>query len=269
MAVKRQKSKPSYLQNDDDTSNHTVSVSIQGNSKKELKISQIIKKSDLEKSPIKLTEKQKQLIDIIDKNIITIIQGVAGTSKTLSAVYAGLKLLSEGKIKKIILTKSIIEANGENLGYLPGNQHDKVSPYLESYFNNFEKILDKFTIDLLRTSGLIEFKPIAYMRGSTFDNSLIILDEAQNTAISGLMLVCTRLGQGSKLIILGDVSQNDISRGDVKLTELSEMIEGLEHCQNFTFGKEDIKRSEFLIKLTERYEEYKDKLHSKKQLLKN
>lgn len=238
------------------------------------KPSHIIKKSDLEESPFQLTEKQLLLQNVIDKNILTVIHGPAGSAKTISAAYAGLRLLSENKIEKIIITKPIVESS-ENLGFLPGSVSDKVLPYIESFFSNFEKIVDKTIIDQLRTQNLIEFRAIAYLRGATFDNALIILDEAQNLDIQGLMLVSTRLGKNSKLLIMGDVSQFDIKREDVRLLEYIKMISDLEEAAVFTFDNSDIMRSPFLIKLTEKYEQYKDMLYNglepktKKQLLKS
>jgi phosphate starvation-inducible PhoH-like protein len=263
--------KPTYILEEE----NEINFSSTKKNNKEIKINQIITKEDLQKSPFQLTKKQEELIKIIENNILTTITGPAGTAKTICSAYAGLKLLIDGKINKIILTKPIVQASND-LGYLKGSLDDKIMPFLDSFYQNFEKILDKETIDFLKNSGLIEFKAISFMRGSTFDNSLIILDEAQNLDVQGLMLVTCRLGKNSRLIISGDISQHDIKRQDVRLFEYIEMIEGLSDTYNFKFTIEDIMRSPFLIKLTQRYEEYKETLyngsknnqHSTKKILK-
>ena len=136
-------------------------------------------KQDLEKSGIELTPKQLDLYKGIRNNILTICQGPAGTSKTFTACYTSLALLADQKIDKIILTKPIQES-GENLGFLPGTIQEKTDPFMKSYFSNFEKIIGKSNLDWMIAIGEISVEPLAYMRGTTYDNSIMLMDEAQN-----------------------------------------------------------------------------------------
>lgn len=236
---------------------HKVSVSNINNRGKSNKISDFLKKSDIDKSPIVLTEKQLSLQKDIRNNILTIISGPAGTSKTLSACYAALSLLADGKVDKIILTKPMVES-GENMGFLPGTEDEKVGPYIESYYSNFELIIGKFTLELLKTGGFIIVQPLAFMRGKTYSNSIMLIDEAQNCTMQQLMLWLTRTGRDSKAIIMGDVSQFDIQRKDVKLLDFINMIKDIKDIKIFEFNSKDIMRSPFLIEVVERYEQYKD-----------
>lgn len=259
MAIR--KAKPKYIL--EEIEEAKTSIRTKSSSLKKPKPTDIIKIEDIERSSFILTKAQEKLQDLIQKNILTVVQGPAGTAKTISACYAALKFLAEGRIDGIVITRPIVQSC-EQLGYLKGPLVEKIEPYLEAYYSNFEKIVGKETINMLKTLNLIEFKPIAFYRGKTETNKMIILDEAQNVDIQGLMLIATRLGENSKLVICGDVSQHDIKRGDVKLIEFAEMIEGLKDAANFKFEIKDIMRSKFLISLTERYEEHKDKFIKKK-----
>lgn len=213
-------------------------------------------KNDFNKLGVELSAKQHDLYKTIRNNILTIVQGPAGTSKTFTACYTALGLLADKKISKIVITKPIIEA-GENLGFLPGDQYEKTLPYMKSYISTFEKILGKFLCDVLFESGVIEVNLLAYMRGDTFDYTCMILDEAQNVQMSQLMLWATRLGKDSYAVMMGDVSQYDIKKKDAKFLKFIEFCEGMESVANFKFDREDIVRNKFLIELTDRYEKWK------------
>lgn len=208
---------------------------------------------------IRLTEKQNEFFNTIKNNTITIATGPAGTSKTFTASYAAINALSSSEpISRIILTKPIVEA-GENLGFLPGSVAEKISPYMESYVTTFHKIIGKQMTDKLSEAEVIEMRPVAYMRGSTFNNSFMILDEAQNMNFHQLMTYITRLGENSKMIICGDVSQHDIKHNLVALPEFVKMITGVPNIGTFEFGKEDIVRNKIIIDIVERYELWKEK----------
>lgn len=204
---------------------------------------------------IKLNKKQIQLIELIDKNDITIITGPAGTSKTFISCYYAIKCLKEHKFNKIIFTKPIQES-GEKLGFLPGSVDDKIDPFYESYRQNISKLIDKTTIIRNYDRGVFEDKPLAYMRGTTYDG-LMILDEAQNCDLRSLILFITRLGVGSKMIISGDISQHDIGSRFVSLPFLEEMINDIPGVGIFRFDEEDIMRSNILKEITRRYEKAK------------
>lgn len=221
-------------------------------------VKDFLSKDTLEKSGIILSNKQQEYYKTIRNNILTVTQGPAGTSKTFVACYTALSLLIDGKINKIIITKPIQES-GENLGFLPGTVEEKTEPYLQSYKSNFLKIITPEIYNHLVLSGLIKFEAIAYMRGLTFDNCIMLLDEAQNLTIKQLMLWVTRVGKDSKAILMGDVSQYDIKKGDVKLTDfINKILKGVKNTASFEFTKGDIVRNPVLIQIVDNYEKYRE-----------
>ena len=205
---------------------------------------------------VELSPKQHELYKGIRSNTLTVCQGPAGTSKTFTACYTSLALLADKKIDQIILTKPIQES-GENLGFLPGTVEEKVDPYMKSYFSNFEKIIGKGSFEWLKATEQIIVEPLAYMRGTTYDRSIMLLDEAQKCTMTQLMLWVTRLGNESKAILMGDVSQYDIKKRDSKFLEFIQLIDGVQQVNNFRFGVEDIVRNKFLIDIVDRYEKWK------------
>jgi phosphate starvation-inducible PhoH-like protein len=207
---------------------------------------------------VTLKPSQQKYLNQILSNEITFCYGPAGTSKTFTACLAALNLYISGKIKKIILSKPIQES-GERLGFLPGEIKDKIDPFMESYRSNLVKILhDPNLVNWLEGAGVIEFRPLAYMRGATFDNCLMILDEAQNADFKQLMLFLTRMGKDSKTLICGDVSQYDINKSKVALPDFIKLMTGINGIGIHQFGDEDIVRNRILVQITERYEKWKD-----------
>ncbi|MFP4368688.1 MAG: PhoH family protein [Candidatus Kapaibacterium sp.] len=212
--------------------------------------------SDNTINSILLSDRQKKLISLIDEKDITVCTGPAGTSKTFIDCYYAVKAIKEKGFSKILLTKPVQEA-GEKLGFLPGDIEHKIDPHYESFKITLKKLMKKKILDKLIKENLIEFRPLAYMRGATFDNTLMILDEAQNADIRQIMLFTTRMGRGSKVIISGDIHQYDINRYHVALPFFLKMIEGIEGIGIFEFGQKDIVRNPILIEITERYEKLK------------
>lgn len=205
---------------------------------------------------ITLRQNQKKYLDTILNNDITFCYGPAGSSKTFTACLAALELLQKKEIKKVILCKPIQEA-GEKLGFLPGTVDEKVEPYLKSYKSNIEKIIGWSATHDMFGKGLIEFQPLAYMRGDTFDDALMILDEAQNADFKQLMLFVTRMGQNSKVIVAGDVSQYDIAKSKVALPEFMKLMTGIKGIGTHIFGESDIVRAKILQDIVHRYEKWK------------
>lgn len=228
----------------------------------------LFSKDDFNRLNVELSNKQHELYKSIRNNIFTIVRGPAGTSKTFTACYSALGLLADRKVNKIIITKPIVEA-GEEIGILPGDLSMKTDIYMKSYVSTFEKILGKFLSDTMFASGIIEINFLAYMRGDTFDNSIMILDEAQNVKMSQLMLWITRLGKDSKAVLAGDVSQYDIDHRDAKFLTFIDFCKGMEGVVDFEFSREDIVRNKFLIELTDRYEKWKYKNELPKTDIKN
>lgn len=213
--------------------------------------------SGFEKS-IYLTERQREFSDIIQNNQIIICTGPAGTAKTFVTMYTSLKLISKGEFNKVITTKPIQES-GEKLGFLPGDINEKISPYMESFVLTLEKIVGKMETKSLVDKGFIEARPLAYMRGSTFDKSIMVLDEAQNCDLRQLILFVTRMGETSKIIICGDVEQYDIAKNQSGLLDFMNIVKGIQGAASFQFEREDIVRSKILIEITDSYNKWKTK----------
>ena len=222
--------------------------------KRQTKTSSDLNEKDLKQ--ITLRESQKKYFNTIIQNDITFCYGPAGTSKTFTACYAAIKLLLERQVNRVILTKPIQES-GEKLGHLPGDVDEKIAPYMQSFVGNLNKIIGGNGASWLTTCGKIEYKPLAYMRGTTFENSLMILDEAQNADFRQLMLFLTRMGKGSKVVICGDVSQYDIAKTKVALPDFIKLMTGIKNIGTHVFNDKDIVRAKILIDVVNRYEKWK------------
>lgn len=203
-----------------------------------------------------LRQSQQQYVRQILENEITFCSGPAGTSKTFTACYAALKLFAEGEIENIVLTKPIQEA-GEKLGFLPGDMDEKIDPYMQSYVSNIGKIIGPQLTEQMVNAEIIQFKPLAYMRGDTFDSSLMILDEAQNATFKQLMLFVTRMGRGSKVIVTGDISQYDIAKRNIGLEKFADLMDGIKGVGYHKFNEKDIVRSKILQEVVKRYDKWK------------
>lgn len=202
-------------------------------------------------------EKEAQCIKVEHPSHLYVTNDYIVTHNTFTACYTALALLADQKIERIILTKPIQES-GENLGYLPGPVDEKVDPYMQSYFSNFEKIIGKGTLEWLKATGEIKVEPLAYMRGTTFDNCVMMLDEAQNSTMTQLILWITRLGNnGAKAIMMGDVSQYDIRKSDSRFIDFINLYKDDEGVFNFKFESSDIVRNKFLINIVDKYEKWK------------
>jgi phosphate starvation-inducible PhoH-like protein len=224
--------------------------------KKNLRKKNSLTKEEFQKSNVYLSEKQSELYKGIRNSILTVVHGPAGTSKTYTTCYTALALLADKKIEKIIITKPIQES-GENLGALPGNVNEKIDPYRQSYYTTFCKILGKSTVDFLFSSEEIVFEPLAYMRGSTYDNCIMLLDECQNASIKQLMLWVTRLGKDSKAVMMGDTSQYDVRKRDSGYNDFIKMVDGMTDLCMFEFNNSDIVRNKFLVEIANRYDKYR------------
>jgi len=212
---------------------------------------------------VQLRQTQKTYSQKIWENDITFCFGPAGTSKTFTAAYTALKLLSDknNNINKIICTKPIQES-GEKLGALPGEVAEKIAPFIDTFRTNFDKICGTQSRGFLESVSQIDYRPLAHMRGATFDNAVMILDEAQNCTFKQLMLFITRMGKDTKVIVSGDVSQYDIKFKEIGLPDFITMLEGVKGIANHEFHESDIVRNKILIEVVKRYNKwkYKDKM---------
>ena len=179
------------------------------------------------KFQIQLNEEQKQAKSLIVNSTITILTGQAGSGKTLVACQAALDSLFNREFEKIIVARPVVTAK-EEIGFLPGGLKDKLDPYIAPIYDNMYRLYDKEKIDKLLLEGLIEIIPFAYMRGRNFSNAFIILDEAQNVTDSQMEMAISRLCEGSKMVIVGDMGQIDLrDKKDSALIYLNKAVPGV------------------------------------------
>ncbi len=208
---------------------------------------------------------QKEYVDSISQNTVTIGVGPAGTGKTYLAVAAAVAAFRERKINRIILTRPAVEA-GERLGFLPGDLQSKVDPYLRPLYDALFDMLGAETYQKYLERGNIEVAPLAYMRGRTLDDSFIILDEAQNTSCEQMKMFLTRMGFGSKMVITGDATQIDLPAD--KLSGLKQAVrvlkdvEGIGICE---LTDQDVVRHVMVQRIIKAYADYEDARNEKRK----
>lgn len=197
---------------------------------------------------------QKQYVEAIKKNTVVFGVGPAGTGKTYLAVCLAVAAFKSKQAEKIILTRPAVEA-GEKLGFLPGDLQEKVDPYLRPLYDALQEMLGLDTYAKLMERGMIEVAPLAYMRGRTLSNAFIILDEAQNTTKEQMKMFLTRMGEGSKMVVTGDVTQMDLPDGKesglVHATKILENVEGVAVCK---LTAKDVVRHPLVMRIIRAYE---------------
>lgn len=198
-------------------------------------------------------DRQKQYVHAIENNDITFGIGPAGTGKTFLAVHQALCHLWSKKVQRIVISRPVMEA-GEKLGYLPGDLNEKMDPYVRPIF---DAMIDMIGFDEMKKKidgGRIEIAPLAFMRGRTFNNCFVILDEAQNCTYEQLKMALTRLGHGSRCIVNGDPNQVDLQNSGLKATIAA--LDGLDNVGVVRFASADVERSEIVKKLVGAFEVY-------------
>lgn len=200
------------------------------------------------------TYNQYKMCKLIKDNIITFVSGQAGTGKTFLAVLMAVKALKSGDVNKIILSRPAVEA-GESLGYLPGDFKDKIDPYLMPLYDFLELIVGAKQIQNYLDKNIIEILPLAYMRGRSFNNAYIILDEAQNTTAKQMLMFLSRLGSDSKMIITGDISQIDIkeSKENNGLCKAISKLKNVNNIGILNFTISDVVRHPLIIDIIKRF----------------
>jgi|TARA_R110001606_G_scaffold15458_2_gene63530 phosphate starvation-inducible PhoH-like protein len=200
------------------------------------------------------TKNQKSFYQTIGRNDVSFCVGPAGCGKTYLATYYALKNLAEGKYENMIITKPLVEVDGEKLGFLPGDIDEKTAPYMMSLYYNMEQIIGKERLEVLKETGVVKVIPLAYMRGLTITDSVVVLDEAQNATTSQIKTFLTRIGQGSKFIINGDLMQSDI-RTSNGLDDSVKRFTGLKRVGFSQFDLEDVVRHPIVSELLARYQD--------------
>lgn len=199
------------------------------------------------------TANQKRLTDAFFHNDIVFASGVAGTGKTYLAVAYAVDQLKREKINKIILTRPAVEA-GESLGFLPGDMKEKVDPYLRPLYDALNEMLGAETVQRYIEKEIIEIAPLAFMRGRTLNEAVVILDEAQNTTQAQMKMFLTRMGRQCKMIINGDVTQTDlVRRKDSGLIQACTLLQGIDGIHIQYLDETDVVRNPLVQKIIERY----------------
>jgi phosphate starvation-inducible PhoH-like protein len=197
------------------------------------------------------TENQKRYINAINSFALTFATGPAGTGKTYVAASLAAAALKAGRVEQIILTRPAVEA-GENLGFLPGELEDKFDPYMQPFLDVLNRKLGKSYVEYLMKNEKILAVPLAYMRGRTFRDSFVILDEAQNTSTVQMKMFLTRIGENCKVVVNGDVDQQDTA-GDSGLTDAIRRCSWIPTVKTVEFTRADIVRSGLVQDIVESY----------------
>lgn len=229
---------------------------IKGTPPKELKMDDAII-FGVNGKPIKArTPNQQLLVKTFTENDLTFALGPAGTGKTYLAVAMAVRALKNREVRKIILSRPAVEA-GEKLGFLPGDMKDKIDPYLQPLYDALEDMIPNTKLKEYMETKVIQIAPLAFMRGRTLNDAIVVLDEAQNTTTHQIKMFLTRLGMGSKMIVTGDVTQIDLPR-----TTASGLIQALKILRNVKgigrveFEKKDIVRHHLVQRIVEAYERH-------------
>jgi phosphate starvation-inducible PhoH-like protein len=198
--------------------------------------------------------RQEEYIQSILQGDMTFGIGPAGTGKTYLAVAAALRALKSHEVTRIVLTRPVVEA-GEKLGFLPGDFYEKVHPYLKPLYDVFYTLLGPDKFRMWRQDEIVEIVPLAYMRGRTLDNAFIILDEAQNTTIEQMKMFLTRMGNGSRIVVTGDVTQIDLDTPQRSgLVAIEKILKGVEGVRFTRFLTEDVVRHSLVKKIITAFE---------------
>lgn len=201
-------------------------------------------------------ENQKKYVEAITGWDMTVGIGPAGTGKTYLAAACALKALRTNQVKRIILTRPIVET-GEKLGFLPGDIYEKVHPYLKPLYDAFYTLLGPEKFRMLREDEVIETIPLAYMRGRTFEHSFVILDEAQNTMPEQIKMFLTRMGLFSKIVITGDITQIDLREKEKSgLLLIMEILKKINDIKFIHFSNKDVMRHPIVKQIINAYEEW-------------
>ena len=205
------------------------------------------------------TENQRKLVEAFRKNDLVFALGPAGSGKTYVAIALAVRALKNKEIRKIILSRPAVEA-GEKLGFLPGEMKDKLDPYLQPLYDALEDMIPSAKLKELMETNVIQIAPLAYMRGRTLSDAIIILDEAQNTTAPQIKMFLTRLGLGARMIVTGDISQIDLPH-NVKsgLVQAQRILKNISGIATIEFDKRDIVRHRLVQKIVDAYEKFESK----------
>jgi len=202
------------------------------------------------------SENQQRLIDAYQQNDMVFAVGPAGTGKTYLSIALAVRALKEKAAKKIILSRPAVEA-GEKLGFLPGDMKDKIDPYLQPLYDALEDMLPQAKLQEMMDHHIIQIAPLAFMRGRTLSDAVVILDEAQNTTPQQIRMFLTRMGWNTKMIITGDMTQIDLPRSQKSgLVEALQILSGIEGIGVVELNRKDIVRHKLVTRIVNAYERF-------------
>ena len=205
------------------------------------------------------TVNQRRLVKAYDENDLLFAVGPAGTGKTYTAIALAVKAFKNKEVRKIILSRPAVEA-GEKLGFLPGDMKDKIDPYLQPLYDALEDMIPAAKLREFMENRLIQIAPLAFMRGRTLSDAVVILDEAQNTTVHQIKMFLTRMGMNTKMIVTGDLTQIDLPASATSgLTHALRVLEGVKGISTLEFDKRDIVRHKLVPRIVEAYEQYREK----------
>jgi len=205
------------------------------------------------------TENQCRLVEEFKKNDMLFAVGPAGTGKTYTAIALAVKALKNREIRKIILSRPAVEA-GEKLGFLPGDMRDKIDPYLQPLYDALEDMVPMSKLKEFMDNNVIQIAPLAFMRGRTLNDAIVILDEAQNTTPQQIKMFLTRMGSNTKMIITGDLTQIDLPQNSGSgLLHALHILKGVKGIGFVTLDKKDIVRHRLVTRIVEAYEKHEER----------
>ncbi len=238
---------------------------VRGQAPKELKQDDVIIYGINGKPISGRTPNQQLLVETFVKNDLTFALGPAGTGKTYVAIALAVRALKNREVRKIILSRPAVEA-GEKLGFLPGDMKDKIDPYLQPLYDALEDMIPAVKLKEYMESNVIQIAPLAFMRGRTLNDAIIVLDEAQNTTTPQIKMFLTRLGMNAKMIITGDITQIDLPRSvNSGLVQALKVLKGVPGIGMVEFGKKDIVRHQLVQRIVEAYQRWDDEKKDEEQ----
>ena len=216
------------------------------------------------KSIVARTENQRKLVKAFDDNDLLFAIGPAGSGKTYTAIALAVRALRQREVKRIILSRPAVEA-GEKLGFLPGDMKEKIDPYLQPLYDALQDMVPPAKLADYLSNGTIQIAPLAFMRGRTLGDAVVILDEAQNTSVQQIKMFLTRMGLNSKMIITGDMTQIDLPPAQKSgLRDALEVLADVEGIARVEFGRKDIVRHKLVQRIVDAYEKKEKKVNVEK-----
>ena len=205
------------------------------------------------------TENQQLLVKAFENNDLVFATGPAGSGKTFVAIALAVKALKNKEVRKIILSRPAVEA-GEKLGFLPGDMKDKIDPYLQPLYDALQDMIPTMKLQEMMEQNVIQIAPLAFMRGRTLNDAVVILDEAQHTTTAQIKMFLTRLGMNAKMIVTGDVTQIDLPPSTTSgLIQAMQILKGVNGIGKIEFTKKDIVRHKLVQRIVEAYDKFDDK----------